>query len=166
MLVFGEDDARLYVRSANMRLDERKNVIGVLDVARGKLTTHPLADESYLFSIAVSGDQVLALFSEAGAGLFVLDAKTLAVRSHMPAIAGEQVLASKAGAWVIGEAAWAYRVGGEGKAVIRKADRERRWARLEELKSRARAKWDVDHLKYLRDDRRGQTGRLAQDTRA
>src|SRR5512140_503485 len=42
VLAFGADDARLYVRSANMRSDERKNVIGVLDLASGELGVHEL----------------------------------------------------------------------------------------------------------------------------
>ena len=150
VLAFGVDDARLYVRSANLQ-SERQNGIGVLDIASGKLAVHELpGDDSSLFSIAIDGDRLLALFSDSRVGLLVLDAKTLAIRSRVTAVAGEQVLPSKAGAWVIGDSAWAHRVGGEGKpAVIKKADRERRWARIQELSNRARAKWDVEHLEYL-----------------
>jgi len=148
VLAFGPNDTHLYIRSANMRSDEGKNVLGVLDIAKNELATHSLSDDSYLFSIAVDGDRVYALFSEAHVGLMVLDAKTLAVRSKAK-ISGEQVLPGKSGAWVIGDRAWAHRIGEGRPAVIRKADKERRWARLQELMHRAKAKWDVDHLKYL-----------------
>ncbi len=112
------------------------------------------------FSLAVDRDRLFVLFGDArdDGGLVWLDAKTLESRGHA-SVAGEQVVCGESGVWAIGDDTWAWRVdtraieSGNAKgrkaldAKALKAEGTLRWERVQQLSSRARAKWDVDYLK-------------------
>lgn len=153
---------RVVARSAAMS-DPKVNTVHVLDVKTGKAASHELGSDKYLFAIAVDGERVFALFDGAGkdAGLAWYDLATFELRGRAPNVWGDCVVTTPSGAWVLGDDHWAWRVDWRSieskhpaKARVRDPkwkDRIRaRWERNMELASRAKAKWDVDHLAYHR----------------
>ncbi len=158
-LVWAGSD-RVLVRSAEMK-DPHVNAIHALDVGTGTLATHTLANESsYLFAIAVQDDTLFALFADAGedAGLewYNLESFELLGRAK---VWGDCAVPTPSGCWVLGDDHWAWRVDwraiAEGRASHHpvtdpkwKDELRKRWERNKELAARAKAKWDVEHLKF------------------